>query len=54
MRFIDFLNSKQGLHAARNHCFELNGVVLGHFTKMVSSVLCLIIWVPKKIYFSRK
>ncbi|MDH2065766.1 hypothetical protein [Pantoea sp. GD03673] len=34
MRFVDFLTSKQGLRAARNHCFELNGVVLGHFTAL--------------------
>ncbi|MEB6225092.1 hypothetical protein [Pantoea anthophila] len=34
IRFVDFLKSKQGLRAARNHCFELNGVVLGHFTAL--------------------
>lgn len=30
MRFIDFLNSKQALKAARNDSFEFNGVVPGH------------------------
>ncbi|MHA6311160.1 MULTISPECIES: hypothetical protein [Pantoea] len=34
MRFVDFLNSKQGLREARKYCFELNGVVLGHFTAL--------------------